>query len=353
MADEPLVQPTGTESAPAAAESTPSPSLEQRLTAAVAAPETPSDWTGVRDAVKEWGLDLSTHTDDRAALQYLSQQAQAAQRAQEQLARYEAYFRQQQAAAAQAAQQQAQPAQPEKKPWWNPPEYNPGWRQLVSVNPETGRLEGPADLASKVMAYEQYRRDFADRFTANPAEALKPWREELVEEMRAIAREAAQQNLGGYRDEQFASGLLQQHANWIYARDAQGNPTGGLSSWGQRFAQYVHHAANQMGIQDERQRADYAVRMVQLDYLTQQAQQQAAGQQPAPADPAANPKQRYLAQHNKGRAVGGPQSTALPLPGQAPPPGGNARSKNLMDRLREDFAKHGITEDQLNAGFRR
>lgn len=296
------------------------------------APETA--WTSIRDAAyNQYGLDLRNLPDDGAALRHLVAQANQAQQSQQYAQRYlqnatqfEAFLTQQ--------QQQQKPA--DKPGWWAPPEYNPAWKGLVSKDPDTGEFKlapgAPQEILPKVLAYEQYRRDFADRLTSDPVATLKP----LIEEIAAkIGEGQIQQHLGSYQDKVYADNYVQQNSGWLHQRDAQGNTVVDpfsrqplLSPAGQRFKGYVEQLQSS-GITNLKQQEQLARGFVERDLAMAQLAQYQQGAQNGQM------KNQFLQQNN----------TRQPNQSGSMTPGAPTNQRlSLKDRLAQTFRAGGITD---------
>lgn len=308
----------------------------------------------VHQAVQQLGYNLPSGLEGQAALQYLVAQAQQAQ----QLAQIQPHMQQYLSHAdkfqAWMREQQAAEEAKKKSSWWKAPEWDPSWRQKVQYDPQTGEIKAAPgvdpSIVQKYLAAMDHRQGFLDKFTVDPIGAIKPGLEEIVKE---IIQPLIQQHLGGYQDQQFTREFLAQHSGWLYERDAQGqmrtDPVSGgrvLSVWGQRFQQYLGEA-EQLGIQGEQQRANYALRLVKADYATSQGAPATAQQQGDAA------KQTFLQTAQAG--VVPPTNGAQTIPGTGGSLNADAQNKNLplAERIRQNFAAAGITADQINATLQR
>lgn len=303
----------------------PAPSAQQPATEAIsgtgtgAGPGVPTaaEALSVRDALASYGLDLRTQfQDDHAALQHLvmlarqaaSQQplVQYGQQYVQHAGEFQAYLRQkQEQQAAQQAQQQS---------WWKAPEYDPTWSRRLTRDPQTGEIRAlpgePPDLVQKYLAWAEHQRSFLDKFAQDPIQAIKPGIEQVVQD---TAQRLMQQQLAAYQERQQAEQFLAQNADWMFARDAQGQPLvnpatqqPALSPLGQQFAGYVFEA-ERMGLGDTASQQKYALAALQRDYLAAKYQQQA---QPAAGDAA---KQQFLQQAQAGaRPPVAPAAAAQP-----------------------------------------
>src|SRR6516162_4923488 len=196
------VLPSGNEpQPPGAGESQPTPSPEPTPSPQ---PEPEVSWSSIRDEAKALGLDLSGHQDDESALRYMVQsmngiaQQQARLRQLEQLLPYAQAYAQHGAAFQDylRSQQRGQkPAGPAK--FWDPPEYDASWLQMIERDPATGDLKlkpgASPDILPKYLAYDQYRRGFGEKLLSNPVDTLTP----LIQEIAAqVTHNYYQQNMG-------------------------------------------------------------------------------------------------------------------------------------------------------------
>jgi hypothetical protein len=237
-----------------------------------------SDYVGIRDALASYGIDLRQQfQDDHAALQHLAlayQQNQQSQR----LAQYGQLYLQhadsfnrylQQQAEAQRQQQVAQ-----AQSWWRQPDFDPRWASQIARDPQTGEYRAlpgaDPSVVNRYLQWQEHQRSFLERFSYDPIRAIQPGIEEVA---RRVAAEVVGQNLGGYRDQQAAQGLVDSNSYWLHSHDAAGNvvrdPLNGapqLSEWGKRFHAYVTKA-QQMGLRDVQGQWDFAMASVQRDHL--------------------------------------------------------------------------------------
>lgn len=255
------------------------------------APASSPGFVGIREALASgYGLDLRKHyPDDHAALAALANGFRQAQQYQPIVSQYQQHQQefQQYLAAKQEQARQAQAQQPQS--WWKAPEFDPQWRNQIVKDPVTGRLvaaEGAdPNVVQKYMAAMQHTQQFLDKFAFDPIGSIRPGIEEVV---REIAAELTQQQLGGYQEQVFAQSWVGQNSGWLHARDQAGNlltdPQTGrpaLSELGQRFVHYVRQGES-AGMRSVQAQQEYAMGMVQRDYLManrqQQSQQTANGQ---------------------------------------------------------------------------
>lgn len=264
-----------------------------------------------------YGYDRNQFQDDSQAVAALAQQARQAQAYQQQLAQaqqlaqygqlyvqhadqFAAYMRQQQEAeqAKRASQNQ----------WWKAPEYDPAWSSRIYQDASGNLVAAPGsppDTVQKYLAWRDHQTKFLTQFSQDPIQAIRPGIEQLVEEK---AKALLQQHMGQFQAQTAAQRLVEQNNAWMYEQDPSGQRT--LTPWGRLYAGYVQQA-DQMGLQGVDAQHQYAIGLVERDYLRYKAQQPATGQaQTPPVDPAAQTKNDFLQ-----RAAG----QALQQP--APPPG--------------------------------
>lgn len=161
---------------------------------------------------------------------------------------------------------------PEQPKWWNPPEVRDSYRQYL-VRDEQGREviseEAPLDAKHALYEYMKYKADFAQKFLADPEQALGPMVEQIAQQK---AREIVQGQFKDYGEQQYVDSLEEQNRDWLY--DEQGNPT----PEGIAARQYIDEAV-QLGITDVQKRWQYAAQRVELDLHNQIAQRRAAAEQ--------------------------------------------------------------------------
>lgn len=135
---------------------------------------------------------------------------------------------------AQSSPQPHQPAQPEKTPWWNPPQINEDWYKYLQVDQETGLYAAPPNMpeligyAHKINEYEQYVGERLQSFRSNPqqfirdalSDHLQEFKQDLFKEWKEQAtREAEQVRI---RQEQEA--YERDNLAKLYVLDANGQP---------------------------------------------------------------------------------------------------------------------------------
>jgi hypothetical protein len=248
----------------------------------------------------------------------------------------------------QAAQQPTSPAAPAKPQ--NPfglPEFDHGLLQFIKRDPSSGQLVvdpgAPPDTLARYQAYTQKFQEVQPQFWADPMKFLGPQIQQIAQQ---IAQQQVQQHLGGYQEQVQARTILEQNADWLYAKDAQGqrqfqtdpmtNQTAPvLSPYGQVYARYVKEAGD-LGITSAAKQNQYATAMLQNAIHNARMQQQAGaqtGQQNAAA---------FLA-------------TAAANAASPPPPAAVVNppvvtSMTLRERMKQNFQANGVTDATLANG---
>lgn len=302
----------------------------------------PAGLQSVRDVVAGYGVDVGQFADDAQALQALAYGYRGYQSARPHIelssrwlpyaSEIETFLR--------GRQQQAQPpGRPPAPPWHGLPEFNPMWRHQITRGEQGEYVPIPGSGATletvrKFQEYAQARRDFEDRFYTDPITALKPGLEEFVQ---PLVQQAIHASLQQMQEHQHARSFVQQHADWLYARDAQGREladpiTGGkvLTPFGQKFGGYLQEA-HSLGVQGAVNQQKYAQALLERDLALMGAWQ---GVQPQGA-PAPNEQQR---QPNRGGTLNGILNDG------APP---QNRLLRLEDQLRQGYAAAGIRREDL------
>lgn len=234
----------------------------------------PTAAPSVRDQLKNIGLEqfAGRFQDDDAALRALAYQAQEAERLRE-YARYgkEVLPHLETFRKWQAEQEQAQKAAAaEKARWWNPPEYDPRWAQLIEQDPQTGELKprqgAPLNVVEKYRTALEHSRGFLEKFAFDPVGSIRPGIEEVA---RELVTKTVQEQVQVMREQLLAKDMLQRNAAWMYAPD----PATGQQQWtpyGQVYAQTVanleQRGVRDISMQDEIAR-DKAIIAMQADHL--------------------------------------------------------------------------------------
>lgn len=239
--------------------------------------------------------------------------------------------------------QPTQPAPTQPQTPANPfglPTFDTNLLNHVARDPATGQLVNlpgaPIDAAFQVAKYQEQLKAVQTQFWQNPQQYLAPL---IAAEAKKIAGEVYQQQFGGYKSQETATQILQQNADWLYARDASGQPqqqfdpaTGQnrqvLSAYGRFYAQQVQQIAK-AGVSDPQMQHTLAVQALQNALFVQQQAAAKAGQQGAAAG------QQFL----QGQAA----ASVPPPPANVPPPT-PAPGESLRDRMRRQFEGNGLTD---------
>lgn len=243
--------------------------------------------------------------DDRAIAANLYQAMQREQAASHALRQYQQVMpvaqeylanRQQFEAWKQSQSQQQAPQQPEaEKPgWWNPPQVSDSHKRYL-VKDANGRdtisENAPLDAQASLNEWMGYRAEFAQKFLANPEEALGPMVQELAQKQ---AQELIESTMSQRDNESFVNQVEEENRDWLFDQE-----TGNVSPAGLLVHKYIEQAkAN--GINGPQARWSYAVAMTERDMLAQrfdQSQQPVQQQYVAPEPVAEEPPQN-MAQKN-------------------------------------------------------
>lgn len=311
----------------------------------------------IRDAARQYGYDLGNVPDDHSALQQLilraRQSEQMSQMAQigQQFVPHMAAFQQWQ----QQQRQQQQQAQQQAAQWHKAPEFDPSWVSMVVRDPATGDVRpapgAPPDIVQKLTEARRFQQNFQERFAQDPIATIKPGLEGMI---REVAQQLVQEQIGQYRDTSFGESFIRDNASWLHsqnpqggaATDAFGNPV--LSPAGQYFRQQLQ-AAVQLGIRNEKDRANYAMGQVRMALMQQQQQQQTAQQQAGAAGAA---QQQQLLQQQQQFVPGAQQTPPNAAAGQAGAVPPKTPKLGLADRMRGRLQAAGVTDRAVNGNGR-
>lgn len=238
---------------------------------------------------------LTNYEDPQALVNDLWAAAQQAQqfqaesrRQQQQLQQYQQHIAQLQQSRGQGQQPAAQqPPQPERKPWWSPPQYSPTLvQQYREPDPDRpGQLrwkaETPIDVQQGHIQHEAYVREWAHKMATNPTEAFTPMLEAFYQDkVQKGIQEAIQQQLQPMQATWQAQQVMQRNLASLAQPDANGMPmydpqTGRpvLSQMGQATAGYVGQLA-EAGVGDYGVQMQLASRLARLDAIEAQLAQQ-------------------------------------------------------------------------------
>jgi hypothetical protein len=253
----------------------------QALDTGASAASTADDFLSIREAAQQYGYaDAANFDDDEAALKHLIEQAKAP-RADEQLSlagrrylehssEFEEFLRTREA-------EQAAAKTTDEPKFWDAPEWNPAWLNQVQSDPETGQLRpingGTMETVHRVNRYLAYRGDQQERFWSDPFGYLNPYLEHREKGVESKIKSVVDEALAGERSAMQARQFVSGNQDWLYEKDAQGNPRLAqsadgnvvpvLSADGQRFAGYVNDLN---GLPPDVQQ-EYAMRLLELDRL--------------------------------------------------------------------------------------
>lgn len=210
---------------------------------------------------------------EKAATQRLAQYQQLIPYAQEYLQYREPFERWMQEQS--APQQQSAPApEPQEavSPWWNPPEVRETDKRFLTRD-ENGREaiseDAPPHVRERLYEYQRYKAEFAQKFLANPEEALGPMVEQIAQRK---ADEMIESRMQEQQEVGYIAKLEEENRDWLY--DQQGNPT----PEGLAIQRYIGQASD-MGVTSPEKKWEYATAMVERDLLNTLRQRQ---QQPPP-----------------------------------------------------------------------
>jgi len=305
------------------------------------------------DEAKALGLDLSSHGNDETAFKYLVATAQGAAQQQERIRQLEQMVPYAQAYSQHAAKFQEwlasqggqAPGQGRPK-HWNPPEYNPAWLQMIERDQQSGEVKlrpgASPDILPKLLAYEQFRREFADRLMSDPAATLKPFVEDMV---RPLIDQHYAANQGRYSEQMQIDSFEREHGNWIYARDQSGRtlidgfgqPV--VTPEGQRFIAYTRQATG-LGINTVQGRIAYARDMLARDLALAQIGQ---GNTASAGD---KKKEDFLKEAARTKKANTGGSVQPPNFNGNNPPQNNQLP--LLDQLRAAFKAENLTDQNLD-----
>lgn len=292
----------------------------------------------LRDRISQAGITLDAADDESA----LGQLAERIKRSDEAVRLAQVYEQSWPAVAQrlkrleeleQREQAAAQPKPPEPVKPWNPPQPPEGWQHYV----ENGQVRDDAPLAIKqgVAEYQAYRRNFVEKLTTNPEEALAPF---ITAAAQKLVDDRLGTSLGQIEGRAKVQAYLDHNADWIYEKDpATGQVIrdpltnqGRVSPYGQRFGQLLQQYAG-LGQDAAMRQAEYVLSLEVRAQTGQTAAQQTAAQQTGDAQRAAL-IQTTAAKRQPSR--GG----SLPKTDDAPAQNGLL---SLRDMLRQEFEAAG------------
>jgi hypothetical protein len=287
-----------------------------------------------REMAGKYGINIPDTASEEQVLGHLFQQRLQAQRLQTQL---EALAPQMSEFNEWRKAQQAVQAPPKaaEEPYWkqyyNPPEFDPAWRQQIAKDLEGNLIPAqgaPPDIVNRYLTAQAFRDKEADRFMQNPHTYMEPT-------IKHVAREEAKALFNQLMAEQAQREFIQQTVTspdmtFVYETDPQGNirrdPFSNEpipSQLGRVYQHYAQQGHNKgWSPQDQHEFALAKVEAVRAQ-MAQQTQQQTSG------DRTKQKQDRAHAGHERKPNMGG----MLPGPadGVTPPP--TAPGLDLRDHL--------------------
>lgn len=301
-------------------------------------------YTGIREAARAYGVDLSQYQDDRQALLGLLQAQQASRQNDfytqlgRQVAPHHDAVRQ---VLAQRQSPQGQATGP--KPWERP-EFDERWLQAVDKT-EDGRFVAKPGVNPMIAEKVQAFADWTTKFQRDPLSVISPYIEDQLQSRVAQqVQQIVQQQFGQVAEQSTISNIMQNHSSWLYLRDQQGNAVidpmtrkPQASPAGVRYVQYLQEAA-QMGVRGSQQQDTYATRLLRADIAQAQYTQ---------GNPNTPPTQQRAASNrpnvNPGQALVEPTRRNV-VPGASDP---QPSGKSLSQLLRENLDAEGVTDNDF------
>lgn len=256
--------------------------------AGITSPAAPPPPASVFDRAAKLGLDLrGKYKDEDSAYEGLFHAARhigkrdADAEYGRQMRAYEPQIRQILEQRQQQAQQQQGQA-PQKQEFWKPPEFNEALMRMVELDEETGRYRpkagAPSTAADKVNAYVDYMRTWQHEFATNPQEKLKPFiedvRQQVLKEVQGTLHEQQRQQ----QWYQTADQLMADRARMLFEFGPDGTPLRDLnnkyvmSQVGMLYHQALQEAADK-GYADPRDQDRFAMGTLMIQSLAHQAAQ--------------------------------------------------------------------------------
>jgi hypothetical protein len=326
-----------------------------------AAAQPVSNWSGIRDAARDLGYQFGQDvTSDQAALAHLIQNArnlehlQALQQQQAPLLQQAQLYQQYGPQFQQWLQQQQQWQEYQRQQaaqWWRAPEWKQEWMNLLRQDAQgniTAVPGAPPGIVDKYNNFVNHQRDVMYRLATDPMGLLGPGIQQVVQQQAAAM---IQQQLGQYRGQQYAQGFIDQHSDWLYAKDAQGrfqvDPAGNklYSPLGQRFVHYMQEA-DSIGIPNGKDKAEYARKLVAAEIQMAQSQQAA---QASSNQAAGEAQKQQFVQQGAGYPPSAGGSQVPPTNPNAPAamPNGAASKYDLQRLMLENLKRNGFAADAV------
>ena len=276
----------------------PEPTFEQGLEEITQQNQPVHPQPSVRQAFADRGYDVSQFQDDATFVQALEQGLATIPQMQGQMDQMQnAWLQQQQQDRVAQYEEPYYAPTPESAPSpgasWNPPEYDPEWDALVTVDQESGQFVprykhvNPI-VAQKANEYRDYLRKEGQRFWQNPHDFVWDGLNDRVEQM---VQDRVSDAVQGIRDRSSARDFLDEHKSIFFQLDSQGNRM--TDSQGNELltpaGHKMHEYANRLrasGVSDPQEIRELASGLLQRDmletglgYANQQYQQQVLAQQ--------------------------------------------------------------------------
>lgn len=269
----PAAQPAATPAQAATSQTVAPPTAPAAATpAATPAAEVPA-W---QERLKGWGVDGSQFQSSEQAIDFVLQSAQGlTQNYEQKLAQYEQYIRSlsapQPAPAAEVKTEQKQES------FWNPPEFDPQYTRLVTMDPATGLykpiVEGGVspDIVAKANARAAWERKWQTEFANNPFDFMRKGFQDDYKQIEDRAFERAVKYIEsrdqGREVQTTVQSTIEQHRDWLYQKDLAGQPLRDaagryvLTDKGGSYYRAVEQLANS-GVSDPRAQNAIALQMI-------------------------------------------------------------------------------------------
>lgn len=184
---------------------------------------------------------------------------------------------------------QQKPTEPESKEpestsqtWWNPPQVDQAAIELYRSDDGNGwKPETPPQIRIQGEQYQKYVNEWANKLVRNPIEALKPFAEQIKQQLLAEIDGHLEGRRQAETEAQFIN-RVQQENPWLWETDpVTKQPKVGLdgrsvpSTEGSRMMGYLQRA-EQIGIRGAQAQWEYAMQQRELEKIkAQQTQTQA------------------------------------------------------------------------------
>lgn len=240
-------------------------------------------------------------------------------------------------------QGQPQPKAEDKKPLWNPPQFDSRQIDMWTVTDESGRRQWkqgtPPEIIRQASEYYSYISEFDTKFRQNPYEALTPFVDERLEERvnkmleERLTQHTAQQRMAEYE---------RQNAKWIYELDDNGRPLVGedgkwkLNPLGKATLDAAEYISKATG--DQVEMVELARNLVRAKYIEEEYNKLKATKDAGTTQDDSN-KAFYKKAAEKTANRGG----TLPRPGGKERKFPQNRKKSFMEKAREALTEDGIT----------